>query len=453
VIGFSGESEPSEAPKNFALKEPVMGPRSALVSWDPVRADSINGEFKGYKIQTWTAESGEEKYREIIMVPDSTQALVQSFKPYATNYARILAFNGAYNGPPSNIITIVTPEGQPGPIDMLDCYAMGSSALLLQWKQPQEANGILTGYRIYYSKVTGTHIGPELEREPRISHNRTDKAKLAGLEPHSKYRVTIKATTVKGPGLGYYTECDTNPQAQTAPSMPNFRYTYLKSETEVSQLPRIKVTWQPFVDGNPGSHFYVQYRKEKETQWIKTEDQLNENSIVVRGLEPGLTYQFRVVAVDGQFQTPSRIQDVMTYAHFPPMDQINQTTVASSGWFIGMVLALIFLAAVCVVVCLIKRNRGGKYAVQEQEVAHGRGQDYDDGTGFMEYTQPLGGHHKAASLGSDLRLPAESDTESMADYADGGDGGDAGMDEDGSFIGKYAKNRNPEQSSAFATLV
>ena len=145
----------------------------------------------------------------------------------------------------------------------------------------------------------------------------------------------------------------------------------------------------------------------------------------MRGLEPGLTYQFRVVAVDGQYQTPSRIQDVITYAHFPPMDQINQTTVASSGWFIGMVLALIFLAAVCVVVCLIKRNRGGKYAVQELEVAHGRGQDYDDGTGFMEYTQPLDGHHhKAGSLASELRLPAESDTESMADYADGGDGGD-----------------------------
>ena len=86
--------QPSEAPKNFMLKEPVMGPRSALVSWDPVRADSINGEFKGYKIQTWTEEGGEEKYREIIMVPDSTQALVQSFKPYATNKARILASAG-----------------------------------------------------------------------------------------------------------------------------------------------------------------------------------------------------------------------------------------------------------------------------------------------------------------------------------------------------------------------
>ena len=115
---------------------------------------------------------------------------------------------------------------------------------------------------------------------------------------------------------------------------------------------------------------------------------MNENSIVVKGLEPGFTYQFRVVAVDGRFQTPSRIQDIHTYDTFPPMDSMNQSTVASSGWFIGMVLALIFLACVCVTVCLIKRNRGGKYAVQEQEHAHGRGDDYDDRDGFMEYTQP-----------------------------------------------------------------
>jgi len=449
VIGYSGESEPSEAPKLFTLRE-VMGPRSALVSWEPVSKESLSGEFKGYKIQTWTRESGEKKYREIIMVPDTTQALVTSFKPHAENFARILAFNGAYEGPPSNVIRFSTPEGLPGPIDMLECFPMGSSALLLQWKSPAEANGVLTGYRIYYSKVTGTHIGPELEREPRIFNNRTDKAKLAGLEAHSKYRVTIKATTRAGEGLGYYTECDTNPQAREAPSMPNFKYTYLQSD-QVNQLPRIKVTWQPFVDGNPGSHFYVQYRKLKETTWLKTEDQLNENSIVVKGLEPGHTYQFRVVAVDGMYQTPSRIQDVHTYATFPPMDSINQSTVASSGWFIGMILALLFLIAVCVTVCLIKRNRGGKYAVQEQEVAHGRGVDYDDGGGFMEYTQPIGGAMKQPSMASDLRTPEEEDNESMADYADGV--GDGLMEEDGSFIGKYANNRNPEQSSAFATLV
>ena len=42
---------------------------------------------------------------------------------------------------------------------------------------------------------------------------------------------------------------------------------------------------------------------------------------------------------------------------------------------------------VCVVVCIIKRNRGGKYAVQESEERQGRRDPYDDG-GFPEYTKP-----------------------------------------------------------------
>ena len=73
-----------------------------------------------------------------------------------------------------------------------------------------------------------------------------------------------------------------------------------------------------------------------------------------------ISNDFTCVMVLGMYETPSRMQDVQTYASFPPMDQINQTTVASSGWFIGMILAIIFLLCVCVVVCLIKRNRGGK---------------------------------------------------------------------------------------------
>ncbi len=35
-------------------------------------------------------------------------------------------------------------------MDALECFPMGSSALLLAWKEPREVNGVLTGYRIYY---------------------------------------------------------------------------------------------------------------------------------------------------------------------------------------------------------------------------------------------------------------------------------------------------------------
>lgn len=199
VIGYSGEDIPAEAPPGFKLLE-VVGPRSALVSWEEVAKESVRGDFKGYKIQTWTEESGEEKFREIIMRSDSTQSLVQSFKPFAKNFARVLAFNGAYNGPPSNVITFTTPEGKPGPVDMLECFPMGSSALILAWKMPQEVNGVLTGYRIYYQSVEGTKLGPLLERNPKIMKHKTTKAKLAGLKAHAKYRVTIKATTKAGEG-------------------------------------------------------------------------------------------------------------------------------------------------------------------------------------------------------------------------------------------------------------
>lgn len=79
-----------------------------------------------------------------------------------------------------------------------------------------------------------------------------------------------------------------------------------------------------------------------------------------------------------------------TYATWPAMGPGSRTDVASSGWFIGMLLAVLFLLCVCVVVCLVKRNRGGKYAVQEQEAARGRSGEFGDEQdgGFMEYTQP-----------------------------------------------------------------
>ena len=53
-----------------------------------------------------------------------------------------------------------------------------------------------------------------------------------------------------------------------------------------------------------------------------------------------------------------------TYLNIAAGHQPQQSTLASSGWFIGMLLAIVFLLGVCLVVCLVKRNRGGKYAVQ-----------------------------------------------------------------------------------------
>ena len=103
--------------------------------------------------------------------------------------------------------------------------------------------------------------------------------------------------------MPYYTECDTNRQAVIPPSRPKFKFNVLHSES--GRYARIKVTWQPQIEGNPGSHFYVQYKKVMATQFNSSKEVLNEDSIVIEGLDPDNTYDFRVVAVDGDYETPS----------------------------------------------------------------------------------------------------------------------------------------------------
>ena len=73
-------------------------------------------------------------------------------------------------------------------------------------------------------------------------------------------------------------ECDTNHMATKPPSEPKFHKTVMYPNGDRA---RIKVTWQPDIKGNPGSHFYVQYRKSGEIHFRSTNEELNEDSVVV----------------------------------------------------------------------------------------------------------------------------------------------------------------------------
>ena len=66
-----------------------------------------------------------------------------------------------------------------------------------------------------------------------------------------------------------------------------------------------------------------------------SDEQLNENFLVVQGLDMNTVYEFRVVAVDGAFSTPSAIKEINTYTDHPMAAERGGVMVASSGWFIG----------------------------------------------------------------------------------------------------------------------
>lgn len=101
VVGYSGESEPEQAPTNFTVLQ-VEGPNTALLSWNPVDPESVHGHFKGYKIKTWSDASPIKN--EVQVQGDAVKALITNFEPFTQNYARVYVYNGKYNGPPSETL-------------------------------------------------------------------------------------------------------------------------------------------------------------------------------------------------------------------------------------------------------------------------------------------------------------------------------------------------------------
>lgn len=385
ITGYSGMAEPTESPANFTLRE-KLDARTALFSWDPVNPENIRGKFEGYKIQTWTDNDGDDDRREILITNDSTQAVVDKLIPYSKNYVVVLAYNTDYNGPNSRIIEVMTEEGTPGPVESFDAYPLGSSALYLVWRKPDQPNGILTGYRIFYQKVTGTEVGNLMEREPPIQDPETTDAKLAGLEPGTKYRIHIKATTSKGPGEDNFIERSTEHDGQTSP-LNKPKFTWAQVTTESNGAAAILVKWVPNKEGTgrAGSHFFVQHKRYGDTKFESTEPEFYSLNTTVRGLEPGEMYIFRVVSVDGDKQKISDPEEIYTYPSDGPVVQAKPGS-GTTGWFIGLIVAIAFLVLILILICIVKRNRGGKYAVYEREIAHGH-LDYAEG-GFREYSQP-----------------------------------------------------------------
>ncbi|KAL1420681.1 hypothetical protein MTO96_004425 [Rhipicephalus appendiculatus] len=302
VIGYSGEDVPLAAPKDLLLKE-IRDGRTAVFSWSPVNPESVRGDFRGYKIQTWTTDEGKDGLREMQVPADRNTAVVSLFRPFSRNVVHVLAYNGMHNGPPSEALDFLAPEGLPGPVASFEGRPLGSRAVYLSWKPPSEPNGLIKGYRIYYEEVRGGMLGPKTERRPAVTDPQKLSAKLAGLKPRTKYRITIRAETYEGEGSPYFFELETPDESENLPDAADF--------TEIDGCD-IQVTWLPATTKHLGRDFYVQYRRKGENTWENTEVEEYEDSILLRGLDKNAFYEVRIVVVDGKYQKYSQIEEVWT---------------------------------------------------------------------------------------------------------------------------------------------
>ncbi|MCI4375169.1 hypothetical protein PGIGA_G00106150 [Pangasianodon gigas] len=425
IVAYSGEDFPSAAPEDVAVE--VMNNTVVKVSWNRVHKDKLHGHLGGYRVQWWRLRSllnlrkmhGD---KHTLMFPgDRNHALIPGLQPFSEYSLIVMAYNGRGNGPGSHPVTFKTPEGVPDQAAFFRATDVQKHALTLSWSPPVEANGVLTSCVLQYQLINNTEeVGPLLT--VNITNPDTNKWHLRDLEPVSRYRFYLYYCTQTGCGPATSEEYITIPEAPP---------TVLNISASVSDN-FANISWILGKD-QMDSELYVAYMKNREGNW-KISEAVNSSKtfLVIKELEPGTEYTVRVMAKSWH-DSSSIFEDVIR-TRAKGLASIH-SGISNQGWFIGLMCAVALLTLIVLIACFVNRNKGGKYSVKEKEDLHPdlESQGINDDT-FCEYSdndeKPLKGSQH--SLSGDLKRGDSGD--SIVDYGDE----DAQFNEDGSFIGEYA---------------
>ncbi|KAI5108983.1 neural cell adhesion molecule L1-like protein isoform X5, partial [Silurus meridionalis] len=477
IVAYSGEDFPSAAPENVAVE--AMNNTVVKVSWNRLHKDKLHGHLGGYTVQWWRLRSllNSKKMhgdKHTLMFPgDRKHALILGLQPFSEYSLIVTAYNGRGNGPGSHPVTFKTPEGVPGQAALFRATDVQKHALTLSWSPPVEANGILTSCVLQYQLINNTaEVGPL--QTVNITNPDTNKWHLRDLEPVSRYRFYLYYCTQTGCGPATSEEYITIPEAQLNscmdpgshrsdfgsliwmakslvsghPSMPEdvhfyplvpscFSYAQLcvslllnniiavweQGHSSLSRKTKCLLIWGKVLSGG-----------EKRSRDISLTCS-NVNSVFSSITENNLNIPISWLCQCKQsINKKVQLNFVNKWLCSSGLASIH-SGISNQGWFIGLMCAVALLTLIVLIACFVNRNKGGKYSVKEKEDLHPdlESQGINDDT-FCEYSdndeKPLKGSQH--TLSGDLKRGDSGD--SIVDYGDE----DVQFNEDGSFIGEYA---------------
>ncbi|XP_032297439.1 receptor-type tyrosine-protein phosphatase delta isoform X36 [Coturnix japonica] len=250
---------------------------SITLTWD-----SGNPEPVSYYIIQHKPKNSEEPYKEIDGVA-TTRYSVAGLSPYSEYEFRVVAVNNIGRGPPSEPVSTRTSEQAPSSAPRnVQARMLSSTTILVQWEEPEEPNGQIQGYRVYYTMDPTQHVNSWLKHNVADSHITT----IGNLVPQKTYSVKVLAFTSVGDGP---LSSDIQVITQTGvPGQPlNFK---AEPESETSIL----LSWTPPRSDTISSYELIYKDGEHgEEQRVSTEPT---TSYRLQGLKPNSLYLFRLAA-------------------------------------------------------------------------------------------------------------------------------------------------------------
>ncbi|KAF6086468.1 neuronal cell adhesion molecule [Phyllostomus discolor] len=454
-----GRSLPSERSEQYLTKaaEPDKNPTTVeglgsepdnlVITWKPLNGFESNGPGLQYKV-SWRQKDGDDEWTSVV-VANVSKYIVSGTPTFVPYLIKVQALNDVGFAPEPAVVMGHSGEDlpmvAPGNVQVT---VVNSTLAEVHWDPVplKSIRGHLQGYRIYYWKAQSSSKRNRRHIEKKILTFQGSKTHgmLPGLEPFSNYTLNVRVVNGKGEGPASPDRVFGTPEG--VPSAPSS----LKIINPT--LDSLTLEWDP--PSHPNgilTEYILKYQPINSTHelgpLVDLKIPANKTRWTLKNLNFSTRYKFYFNAQTAAGSGSQITEEGITTVDEGKMAMASrQVDIATQGWFIGLMCAVALLILILLIVCFIRRNKGGKYPVKEKEDAHAdpeiQPMKEDDGT-FGEYSdaedhKPL---KKGSRTPSDRTVKKEDSDDSLVDYGEGVNGQ---FNEDGSFIGQYSGKKEKE---------
>ncbi|XP_025755894.1 receptor-type tyrosine-protein phosphatase S isoform X13 [Oreochromis niloticus] len=255
---------------------------SVTITWDSGNPDPVS-----YYIIQYRAKGPDSKYETVDSIT-TTRYSIGGLYPNTEYEIRVSAYNTIGQGPPSARVEARTGEQAPAsPPRNVQAHIISENTVMVRWEEPEEPNGQVKGYRVYYTMDPSRPIN-----EWQI-HNVQDSVltTIQNLVTSETYTIQVLAFTSVGDGP--FSDPVHVKVLRGVPGQPGkFK---VGKVTDTS----IELTWEPSYNKEKIVNYELLYKPVK----FGSLEKLTfgpRNSYTVEGLKANTEYSFSLAAISSK---------------------------------------------------------------------------------------------------------------------------------------------------------
>ncbi|XP_015506339.1 neurofascin isoform X16 [Parus major] len=414
------------------------------ITWTPLNATQAYGPNLRYIVRWRRRDPRGSWYNETVR---NARHVVWNTPIYVPYEIKVQAENDFGRAPEPDTYIGYSGEDYPkaAPTDVR-IRVLNSTAIALTWTRVHldTIQGQLKEYRAYFWRESSLLKNLWVSRKRQFVSFPGDRNRgtVSRLFPYSNYKLEMVVTN--GRGDGPRSELKEFPTPEGVPSSPRYlrirqpNLELINLEWDHPEHPNGIITgytlrYQPF-NGTRKGQTVVENLSPNQTRFtLQRSDPISRYRFVLRA---------RTQVGEGEAlaeESPALLDEATP----SPAYTKNQVDIATQGWFIGLMCAIALLVLILLIVCFIKRSRGGKYPVRDNKDEHLNPEDKNVEDGSFDYSDEDNKPLPNSQTSLDGTIKQQESDDSLVDYGEGGEGQ---FNEDGSFIGQYTVKKDKEET-------